>query len=288
MAWAGVVFTAGWLLRCVASFHEDNVNLYIAQTVFVYAGPPIYAAAEYNILGRLMYYLPMHAPMNPGFTVYLFIYLGAAVEGLTAAGAALYATAGRSDPRTRQVGGTLISVALVLQALVESVFIGLVALIHHRCVRSGNLPRNVRTLCIMLYGTSSLVLVRCICRAVADFSTLPASRCSAVCRAVLFHEWYLYVFEAAPMVVYTFWVNLHHPGKMLPRHFNHYLDPDGRTERIGPGWIETRSQMALLLDPLDFQGLRRGESSTEAFWLQPNKWPAVKAKKSGREGLASI
>jgi len=74
---------------------------------------PIYAAAEYNILGRLMHYLPMHASLNPSRVVYLFIGLGIAVESLTAAGAARRASSHVGTSRYSS-GGVLISVALVL------------------------------------------------------------------------------------------------------------------------------------------------------------------------------
>ncbi|TAQ84347.1 hypothetical protein B7494_g7326 [Chlorociboria aeruginascens] len=65
MVWGGAVFTFGWIMRCLSSYDPENVYLYIAQTVLILAGPPIYSAAEYHVLGRLMHYLPMHAPLNP-------------------------------------------------------------------------------------------------------------------------------------------------------------------------------------------------------------------------------
>ena len=75
-----------------------------------------------------MYYLSMHSPLHPGRLLYFFIYLGAAVEGMTGAGASLVATSLPVDPSAYKTGGTLISIALVLQAAVEAVFISMVAL----------------------------------------------------------------------------------------------------------------------------------------------------------------
>ncbi|KAK4539697.1 hypothetical protein LTR36_010460 [Oleoguttula mirabilis] len=273
MFYGALIFTTGWILRCVSSYYPSNKSLYVAQTVFIYAGPPIFSAAEYNVLGRLMYYMPMHAPFNPGRTIIFFIYLGASVESLTAAGASLYATAhGVDDSQTYITGGTLISVSLALQAVIECVFISMVALMHYSGVKAKTLPRNVRTLCIMLYGTSTFVLLRCIARAIESFSTATTTHCNGVCRLVLFHEWYLYVFEAAPMVIYTFWLNLIHPGRLLPADKNRYLDPDGVTQRIGPLWIDSRSKWEKIMDPLDFGGAMTGTSKREAFWLQPERW----------------
>jgi hypothetical protein len=97
-----------------SSYHPSNQNVYIAQTCLVLGGPPIYAAAEYNILGRLMHYIPMHAPLNPNRLVTVFIYLGAAVESLTGAGASLMATAKGEDLKQYSLGGKLISISVSL------------------------------------------------------------------------------------------------------------------------------------------------------------------------------
>ncbi|KAH0287105.1 hypothetical protein M436DRAFT_62076 [Aureobasidium namibiae CBS 147.97] len=275
MIWGGIVFITGWILRTVSSYDTSNLNLYIAQYVFIYAGPPILGAALYSVLGRLLRYLPMHAPLNPDRVMVLFIYLGATVEGLTAAGASLIATS-KIDAAQRQSGATLISIALVLQAVIELVFIIMVAIVHRRCVMANTLPRNIRRLCIMLYGTSTLIFIRCIFRAIESFATISAtSTCNDICRTVLLHEWYLYVFEALPMVLYTWWINAMYPGALLPRDRNVYLGLDGLTERRGPGWIDKRSRWETFADPFDIGGLMKGRQNHEKFWLEPEKWMKV-------------
>lgn len=286
MFWGGAVFTTGWILRTISTYNQRNMGLYIAQSVCIYGGPPIYSAAEYNILGRLMHYLPMHAPLNPSRILWFFVYLGILVESLTAAGAARIAAA-RDDPSLHKSGGILISVGLVLQAVVECVFVGMVALMHHRCVRAGMLARNIRTLCIMLYGTAMLVLLRCVFRAIEAFSTYTAtspSECGSLCRTFLNHEWFIYALEAAPMVLYTYWLNIIHPGRFLPRQRNRYLDIDGKTERWGPGWIDKRSNWQTFMDPFDVRGRAKGEVGHEKFWLEAEKYPVCE---DGSFALAS-
>ena len=278
MGWGGAVFTSGWILRAISSYHPDNLNLYIAQNCLILGGPPIYAAAEYNILGRLMHYLPMHAPLHPGRVVIFFVYVGAAVESLTAAGASLMASAKLDRPDVYRRGGTLISISLVLQAAVEVLFISFVLLIHRRCVKAGMLPRNVRKLCIMLYGTATLVLIRCIFRAIETFAIetiTDPSQCGGLCKLVLYHEWYLYVFEAVPMVFYTFWLNAIHPGRLLPRVKQRYLDVDGKTERLGPGWIDRRSKWQTFADPFDVVAQMKGQPSHEIFWEKSDECPVM-------------
>ena len=278
MFWGGTVFTAGWVMRAILSYNPSNLNLYIAQQCLILAGPPIFAAAEYNILGRMMYYLPMHAPLHPGRLVYFFIYLGAGVEGLTGAGASLAATSTRGDLSQYKTGSTLISIALVLQAAVECVFISVVALMHQRAARAHMLSRNVRMLCVMLYGTSTLILIRCIFRAIESFATLniiTSSPCTGICRVVSHQEWYLYVFEAVPMALYTIWLNVMHPGRYLQRNKCRYLDIDGKTERLGPGWIDQRPKWKTFVDPMDLTNTLKGEPKHEKFWLYAEQWPVA-------------
>jgi hypothetical protein len=260
---------AGFILRSLSAGHIFNKDLYIAQYILIAAGPPIYAATAYNILGRLYYYLPMHAPLHPGRTYTTFVWLGMLVETLTAAGASR-ASAGHAmqlDDVWR-TGGYLFSASLLLQGVIECGFISMVALIHRRAARSGMLPRNVRMICIMLYGTSTLVIVRCIARAIESFGmySITMDSCGPLCEFVYLHEWYLYAFEAAPMVLYTFWINALHPGRVLPSDFKRYLDVDGVTERMGPGWLDKRSRWVTFLSP--FQ-----TSHAVKFWTKPEEWP---------------
>lgn len=271
MVWGGAVFMSGWIMRAVSSYYPARMAMYSAQYVLILCGPPIYSAAEYNVLGRLMHYLPMHAPLNPSRLVYLFVYLGAAVEGLTAAGSAKQSVA-KGDKEKLRSGQNLVIVGLVLQAVVESLFIAMVGLIYYRAARSDMVTTKVRNVCIMLYGTSTLVLLRCICRAVEGFAVkqaLDSTTCKGTCKTVLKYEWFLYAFEAAPMILYTYWLNFMHPGRLLPRERNCYLDFE-KIERNGPGWIDNRSPWMTFVDLFDVAG-----TGHEKFWLKPNDWPVV-------------
>jgi len=214
----------------------------------------------------------MHAPLNPDRLLWVFIYLGTAVESLTSAGAARYAVA-KGDLALYRSGGLLVSIALVLQAVVECLFIAMLNLIYRRCASSGMLPKNVQRVCLTLFGTSALITVRCIARAVEAFSVYTVSSCDSFCLLLLEHEWYLYIFEAAPMLLYTVWLNFMHPGYYLPRDRKQFLDLDGTTERMGPGWIDERSKWATFVDPFDMQGRRDGKPNHEQYSLEGERWP---------------
>jgi RTA1 like protein len=218
-----------------------------------------------------MHYLPMHAPLNPNMVKYFFIYLGSIVEALTGAGAGRMAGSAPGTDRYRS-GGTLIAVALVLQGVVELVFMSMVALLHYRCKKARMLSRNVNIVCITLYGTSALVLLRCLFRAVESFESYTHECIGAHCGSIVRREWYLYVFEAAPMVLYTFWLNVFHPGMSLPSEYKRYLDIDGRTERMGPGWIDERPVWLKALDPFNLQKDERACGERTKFWMKTGQW----------------
>jgi RTA1 like protein len=267
--YANLIWLTGWILRAISTHFPFDLPLYIAGTIFIYMGPPIYAAAEYNILGRLMDYLPMHASLNPRMVKYFFIYLGALVEALTAAGAARMAN---SDPSSDgfQNGGTLLAVATVLQGTIELVYLSMIGLLHYRCTKSGMFSRNVKTVVMTLYGCSTLVLLRSIFRAVEAFS-MYGDDC-VYCGSVTKREWYLYALEAAPMIIYTFWLNAFHPGRFLPTGRNRYLDVDGKTERVGPGWIDERGWVQIAADPFNWLRDSKAGGDNTKFWLSPEKW----------------
>lgn len=219
-----------------------------------------------------MNYLPMHAVLNPNRVLIFFVYVGAAVEAITVAGASKNASAG-SDLEKYKSGGTLVATGLILQAAVECIVIAFVVTVHTRCSRAQMLSPNVRMVCLTLYGTSTLVLLRCICRAVESFDMFNNLGCRDNCGPLLSGEWYLYAFELGPMLIFTWWINLMHPGRYLPRQKLRYLCSDARTERMGPGWTDRRSQWKTFADPLDLGGIIKGTPSHEKYWLRESEWP---------------
>lgn len=153
-----------------------------------------------------MNYLPMHAVLNPNRVLIFFVYVGAVVEAITAAGAAKNAAAG-SDIDKYKCGGEVIAAGLVLQAVVECLVVGIVATVHVRATRARMVSRNVQTLCITLYGTSTLVLLRCVFCAVEAFEMFDNLGCVDNCGSILSNEWYLFAFELGPMLIFTYWLS---------------------------------------------------------------------------------
>jgi hypothetical protein len=273
MVWATSVWVAGFICRAISVHQRQAVGIFIAQFVLIIVGPPLYAAAEYFILGRLLAYLPYHSPIHPGRVLSTFFMLSGVVESLTANGAANSSGSGRT-PSQVAIGLKCIKAGLLLQAAIEAGFFSLVVLVERRCRRAGCFPHNVRVVCRVLYVTSLMMLLRCVVRTVEGFEAASCDRDApgydGYCGAVQRHEWFLWVFEVANVTVFVALLAFLPPGRYLPRNPDVYLDPyDWSTERIGPGFsmAQGRSWLATVLDPFDVVGMMRDRGRTaEKFW----------------------
>lgn len=74
------------------------------------------------------------------------------------------------------------------------------------------------------------------------------------------------------MVLYTIWFNFLHPGRFLPNQPERYLDIDGETERLGPGWIDHRPVWLTFADPFNSLKDERASGEQTKFWLKPEEW----------------
>ncbi|WPH01504.1 putative RTA-like protein [Acrodontium crateriforme] len=276
MTWASSVWVAGFICRSISIYDQQNVGMFIAQFVLVLMGPPLYAAAEYFILGRLFAYLPYHTPIHPGRVLSTFFMLSVIVESLTANGAANSSGTGRSESQIKN-GLACLKAALIIQTCIEVFFFSLVALLEHRCRRAKKFPQNVRMVCYTLYVTSFMMFVRCIIRTIEGFNAAACNRNApdydGYCGYISRHEWCLYLFEIANITVFVMLLTVFHPGRYLPRDTNVFLDPvDGQTERVGPGFssADARPLWMTIIDPFNFHGILTGRGMVmRQFWDEP-------------------
>lgn len=54
LPWGSLILTAGYALRAVGAWHYDDLNIFIASTVMIIMGPPVYAVCLSVTLGRAM------------------------------------------------------------------------------------------------------------------------------------------------------------------------------------------------------------------------------------------
>ena len=284
LAWSSIVWISGLVCRAISVNLTDNVDLFIAQYVLILAGPVLYASSEYFVLGRLLAYLPYHTPIQPGRVLSTFLFLSAAVESLTAAGAALTVNKKQEDS-SRTVGLKVVTAGLIIQAVLETSFLFLVALVEWRSRKGGQFIKNVKVTCYVLYTTSIMMLVRCLFRSIQGAQESQCAPQKPYCSTVDRHEWFLWVFEVANITVLIAVMALFHPGRYLPRDSKVYLDPtDRRTERVGPGFVNAtdRSFVATLIDPFDVVGILSGAAGAriDKFWLRDNP---IASEKTNRQ-----
>jgi hypothetical protein len=272
MAFASLVWQGGFIARSVSVFQPNNIPVFLTQYVMIFAGPPLFAASEYFILGRLLSYLPYHAPLHPDRVLSTFLILGAVVEALGTSGIAAIA-APNIGPAARTSAIARAGAALILQFSIEVLFFSMVFITEWRCQRAGRCPHNVRIVCRVLYLTSLMMMLRCGMRIAESFEGIgcdpQAPGYDGYCGSVQTKEWYLWVFEAGNIALFVTILAVWHPSSYLPADSRQYLDPtDSTTERVGPGYAsaDQRSWFTTVMDPFNWMGSWKGVKTLDRFW----------------------
>ncbi|EKG09463.1 RTA-like protein [Macrophomina phaseolina MS6] len=271
MPWAALIMSAGFAMRLAGAYHLDNLGIVIASSVLVMSGPPVYAASNYLVLSRVLFYVPYLSPMHPGRVLTTFLGLDIIIESLVANGAVRVTNTSLTDAE-RKVGDVMVKVSLITQAVIFIALIGLAVHFHVRACRAGVLTSKLRTVLVVLYVTSLAVATRCIYRIVEYFEGYTGE--------LFTHEFYFYIFEAALMFATTLILNIWHPGKRLPRSNKVFLSQDGKTERRGLGWGDQRNWAVAFIDPFDLVGLCKGNDKRTKFWeMTPEEIEAIESEK---------
>lgn len=187
---------------------------------------PIYELANYHILGRVLYYVPYCSPLHPGRTLTTFGTISAVVEALNGLGVAW--SVNPNVPKDLvAVGKGVLKASLIIQIIAIVVFVGVVAWFQYQVKKAGLNVSQVNAPCLTMYISSFLIFVRCIYRTVEHFGAeelryIEAGDIDSI-SPIIRYEWFLYVFEGIPMIMYTFLWNLRHPRHYLPENHKLYL-----------------------------------------------------------------
>jgi predicted membrane channel-forming protein YqfA (hemolysin III family) len=258
LTWSAVEYIAGFIVREIAAYHKDSLGLLIAFSVLVMLAAPLYAAADYLILGRTLYYIPYLSPIHPGRVISTFIGLDIVIGILIGNGASKLVNV--SNPKELSLGAALVKTAVIMQLVCFIGFVIIAAVFHTRARRNSVANRRVSTVLYALYASSGLIMLRSIFRIVEFFQGNSGS--------ITTHEAYFYGFDATPMLINAFLWNFFHPGRFLPKNNKIYLAKDGVTEIEGPGWVDSRNFVMTIIDPFDIGGLIKGRDKQTAFWDQ--------------------
>ncbi|KAK3906252.1 protein RTA1 [Staphylotrichum tortipilum] len=279
-----LLFTAGFIVREIGAFDYQNLEKYIVSTCLIYSAPPLLELANYNILGRILYYAPYHSPIHPGRVITTFTFISFIVEVLNGNGVA-YSANQSLAASAQNVGRALLKAALVIQLGVLALFVLLAVSFHRRCLRAG--LRNERLLAALrtLYASTALLAVRTVFR-VAEYWSIaqhdfwrPGGIDVKTLSPAIRYEWFFWVFEASLMLVNHVLMNVRHPRRYLPKSAKTYLALDGVTEVTGPGYKDGRKLWVTVVDPFDVYGLVKGKDREKKFWEEPG---AREGRKAGR------
>ncbi|OBT63369.1 hypothetical protein VE03_07212 [Pseudogymnoascus sp. 23342-1-I1] len=274
-SWSSLIFIAGYALRVYGAYHYDNIDIFIASLVLLYAAPPLYELGNYLVLSRCLHYMPHLSPLHPHRTLTLFLGLSVGVEVLTANGAAQSIT-GKTQAK-QDLGKALLKAALVLQLAVMGLLLAVAGTYHRRASKAGILTNHsgkadIKNVLITLYGSCGLITIRTIYRTVEYFFAAalhPPYTAGESISPLIRYEWYFWVFEGMLMVANSYMLNWRHPGKYLPKRNNIFLRPDG-TERVGEEFKDQRPFLLVFFDPLDILGL---VLRTDKKWWEDENLP---------------
>ncbi|KAK4033018.1 hypothetical protein C8A01DRAFT_40542, partial [Parachaetomium inaequale] len=265
-----VLFTAGFIVRAMGAFDYENLIKFIVSTCLIYSAPPLLELANYNILGRILYYAPYHSPIHPGRVITTFAFISFIIEVLNGNGVA-YSVNQSLTPSQQETGRALLKAALLLQLGVLALFVLLAATFHARCLRAGLRNPNLLNALYTLYASTSLLTVRTIFR-VAEYWTIaqhdfwrPGGVDINSLSPAIRYEWFFWVFEASLMLANHVLMNVRHPRRYLPQSARTYLARgDGATEVLGPGYKDGRAFWVTVVDPFGLWGLvKRGKGGDE-------------------------
>ncbi|KAF2134985.1 hypothetical protein P153DRAFT_362688 [Dothidotthia symphoricarpi CBS 119687] len=268
-----LLFTVGFAIRSYDAFDYENINTYLASTIFIYAAPPILELANYHVLGRILYYVPYFSPLHPGRTLTTFGTISGLVEVMNAIGVSYLANPA-IDEDLQNLGHILMKTSLILQVGVICLFCIIAGVFHRRCIKGGITSKKVQGPLMTMYISVTLILIRTIYRIVEHFgaSRIPVNpgpdwdpmSLSPIIR----YEWFFWVFEASLMLVNTVLWNCRHPRRYLPQDYHVYLAQDGYTELKGPGWKDDMPWFMTFLDPCGLTAALTGGSRKKErpFW----------------------
>ncbi|KAL8940963.1 MAG: hypothetical protein Q9211_002028 [Gyalolechia sp. 1 TL-2023] len=276
LPWGGSLFVAAFAVREASAFHPQNLDLFIASTVLLLLAPPVYALLNYVVLGRTLYYIPHLSPIYPGRAITTFVGLDVVIGIISANGGAKFADPD-ATPSELSTGRALRRASILLQLISFFLFVLLEAVFHRRCQKAGILApkptpearqraRKVRRVLYLMYISSAIISSRHVFR-VVDVWQGPQGYLHT-------HEWPLYIFDGLIMFVNALMLNIRHPMRYLPSDIKIYLSKDGTTERLGPGWDDSRSFLIGLIDPFDLLGLLLGRRR-DKFWERDDEHPVV-------------
>lgn len=221
----------GYIGRAAATDATDSLPPYIVQYILILVAPALFAASIYMILARVMRSTrgEHHSLVRPTRLTRIFVWGDVISFWTQVAGGSLQAM----KKFNKTIAERIVLVGLLVQIFMFSVF-AIVALIWHRRMKKRPTSASLidtksywESIMYMLYSVSILIMVRSVFRVIEYAMGNDGYP--------LQHEWTLYAFDAALMVVtvvvFAWWYPglLHVPTQDEKRELQTYtaVDSDG-------------------------------------------------------------
>ncbi|PYH30152.1 RTA1 domain-containing protein [Aspergillus neoniger CBS 115656] len=215
----GIFQVIGYIARALAHNNTQSVPIYAMQAILILLAPPLYAAAIYMTLGRLITLLDAERLSLVPIRWLTAVFVTGDVLSflLQGAGGGIMASGTLSGMTT---GENVIMGGLAVQLIFFSVFVIIATLFHYRihqnpteksmstCIaRSGWRNPNWETTMVGLYIASILILIRSVFRMIEYAGGNDGYLMS--------HEAFSYVFDAMLMFFAMIVISVLHPSKVL-------------------------------------------------------------------------
>ncbi|KAF3763866.1 RTA1 like protein [Cryphonectria parasitica EP155] len=202
----------GYIGRILSSTEAPNYTKtpYIIQSLLLLLGPTFFAASIYMVLGRIITLLhgEQFSMVPPKWLTKVFV-MGDVLSFFIQSGGGAMLSNAKSESKIK-TGNWIIVAGLGVQIVFFGLFV-IVALLFHIRIRKYPTMRAKTTsapwqaLLYVLYASSCLILIRSIYR-VAEYITGSNG-------VIQDKEWWLYVFDAVPMVLVTILFCGFHPSR---------------------------------------------------------------------------
>jgi hypothetical protein len=218
-AWEFVSFT----LRAAGTKDQQSIPLAFASQILVLLAPLWLNAFDYMVLGRMIhFFLPEQKIWGiRARKLAVWFVLADILSFLTQLGGGSMIQNG-NDNSTLMLGIHIYMGGIGLQEFFILIFTAFAFRFRARMIRveSGQLPgvglqdadrrRSWRVLLYALLATLALITTRIIYRLIEFAAGIDPNS-----NPLPFHEWYFYVFDAAPMLLGLMIMNVAHPGRIL-------------------------------------------------------------------------
>ena len=211
----------GYGARAVSHFHPTSTTVYAIQNLLILLAPTLYAASIYMVLGRVITFLHgQHLSYVPVKYMTKIFVLGDVLSFILQGAGGGVMSGGAEDLLV--VGQWIIVAGLCVQLVFFGAFLVTSICFHWRIIKSptpqsttssitsGFIPRDWHGLLFALYAASILILIRSVYR-IVEFVQGNSGY-------LISHEVFLYVFDAAMMLLVMVVMGLFHPSVVLSSH----------------------------------------------------------------------